>query len=130
MTQERWSRNDIQHGGGNGGNRGITSKQFNGLLQPMPGQTGAKIFLEPGETIEDLCMRTVIPNFEIAKDYAITIAKFREYNMKDAEKLFKILMELNTSVGGRARDDALQAITGVVVPQIRQSQKITDQAKE
>jgi hypothetical protein len=99
-------------------------------FQPVNMPNLGKEFVEVGKEIEDLWMRTVFDSTEEMNAAVAYHGKLMRYHLTERLKEFRYWLAAKPSVKGRSRDQLLQAITGVVVPQWGNSKKISNKVED
>lgn len=89
----------------------------NNLLFPFTGGSGrADIFVEPGDSIEALFMRSNFTDERAAAAHVLLYDQLREFNVVEGIETLKVHIAAKCSIKGRSRLEALQAQTDCVVP--------------
>jgi len=92
-----------------------TSQQFPNAL---------KDFTHPGHDPKELLMRTFFADSGAARAAVLMLHKIKRFGMKsEYNDLVMMLLAANTSIQGLSRRELLQAVTGVVAPDLYQTSR-------
>ncbi len=118
MAEENYNF-DVDAPSGNGGKPkdSQASNILGGLFQTPNFTSAIKELVHPGKEPKELLMRTILTDVNEARDLALTLAKCDEFGMEQEKQLLLYLLAARTSVGGKARTELLQGITGTYSPQ-------------
>ncbi len=93
----------------------IGADTFHSLLQGQQSGHLAKDLIQPGKSLLDILMRTVLRDDNEARDLALTNAQLDEFGLEEEKaNLILPLLAARTSVNGRARLEYLQGMTGIL----------------
>jgi|GEM_PF-7077899 len=100
------------------GSNGYEERPDAGFITSMGGQNNSDVFVKPGDAKNprELFMRTVLVSPEEVTNIDNLYSKAKRYKVQDAIDDILDLLTLRTSINGRARVEALQAITLAVSP--------------
>jgi hypothetical protein len=94
----------------------ITWRGMSSLMSHQDFSNSARELITPGKSHKDhnITMKTTLDDIQLAKDIAITYAKFREFGLDEEAEDLDTYLELLQSVGGRGWKSYLMGSIGIL----------------
>lgn len=105
--------------GPGGDGRGVTDQSYlERLMSSTQFPSAIKEFVHPGKEPSELLMRCVFQDERQANAAVLYLAKCEEFKLERHKKLLLHKLAATTSIKGLARRELLQAVTGIIAPQL------------
>lgn len=86
--------------------------EFDGLTFGLSGPGYIEQFVRPGESVDELLMRTILPDQDDARLISMILYRADRFGIESLRNLVKLYLAASCSVKGISRDQLLQAAVG------------------
>jgi hypothetical protein len=121
MLGKKDSSNQVMFGGKRGGNGHLPMndpRALEGLFTQQAFPNVLKEFVHPGKDPKELLMRCIFKDERERNAAVLYLAKCREFNLAEEEKVLNDWLASTTAVRGLSRRELLMAATNIIAPSL------------